>query len=85
MAIADIRNREITKVRKGPPCEVCEFIASLDDDNAAAMVALLSDRTVRYTTISEQLLIDPDTPADLSDKSLSRHARGICLARKKLR
>ena len=84
MAIADIRNHEI-KVRKGPPCEVCAFIESLDDDNASAMLDLLSDSTVRYTAISAALAIDADTPAELSAFSLSWHARGKCSAKVKLR
>lgn len=85
MAIADIRNRSIDKVRKGPPCEVCAFIESLSKKDAAAMVELLSDPTVRYTSISEELAVDADTPVELSAFSLSWHARGKCRARVKLR
>lgn len=84
MAIASIRDNQ-QKVRKGPPCEVCSFIASLDEVNADALRDLLSDNTVRYSVISDALATDPDTPVDLSPNTLSRHARGRCAAREKLR
>ena len=84
MAISAIREKQ-QKVVQGPPCGVCQFLESLDHENAQALRDLLSDVTVRYSTISDALRVDEDTPADLSTFMLSRHARGRCAAREKLR
>lgn len=84
MAIANIRETA-QPIRKGPPCEVCRFIATLSDQDAADLRALLSDDEIRYSVISDGLRDDPDTPADLPAISLSRHARGKCSARERLR
>jgi hypothetical protein len=84
MAIANIR-AQAAPIRKGPPCEVCGFIATLSEQDAADLRDLLSDSMVRYSVISEGLANDPDTPADLPTNSLSRHARGKCAARERLR
>lgn len=86
MSISTIKARaQGTPVRKGPPCEVCEFIGTLTDDEADDLRSLLADPTVRYTAISDALNDDPDYEVSLSAPSLSRHARGRCAARTKLR
>jgi hypothetical protein len=84
MGIADLAV-SLEKVRKGPPCTVCEAVKRLEHDkpeDAAALVRLLSDPLVRYSELSEALAGEG---LDLSAGTLSRHARGRCEARTKLR
>ena len=81
MGIADLVV-SIEKVRKGPPCTVCEALKRLEPEDAAALTRLLSDRGVRYTELSAALAGEG---LELSDGTLSRHARGRCEARTKLR
>ena len=84
MAIAKIEPTR-AKVRKGPPCEVCQALETIPADEAAGLLRLLSDKTERYTELSDKLENDEDTPLQLSAFQLSRHARGRCLANQKLR
>lgn len=84
MAISNLRDT-VKPARKGPPCEVCKFISTLSEQDAAELRALLSDEEIRYSDISSGLRDDLDTPADLPAISLSRHARGNCSARERLR
>ena len=83
MGIADLVV-STSKVRKGPPCSVCEALTRLDVAEQEALVRLLSDPTVRYTELSASLG-QPDIGLDLSAGTLSRHARGKCEARTKMR
>ena len=80
MAIRDIT--EQTKIRKGPPCTVCEKLTTLPDVEAAALVTLLSDPTWRYRALSDELAKEGH---ELAPFVLSRHAKGQCAARVKLR
>lgn len=68
--------------RRGPSCDVCAVLANATPEDAAALRAALSDPQMRYTVIAEALA-GTDTP--LSGGSLSRHARGRCLAKERLR
>ena len=81
MGIADLVV-SAEKVRKGPPCTVCEKMGTLPAEEAAALTRLLSDPGVRYTELSTALAGEG---IDLSAGTLSRHARGRCEAREKLR
>ena len=81
MGIADLVVTT-AKVRKGPPCSVCEALDRLSEDDGAALTRLLSDPAVRYTELSSALMGEG---LDLSAGTLSRHARGRCEARTKLR
>jgi hypothetical protein len=81
MGIADLVV-STSKVRKGPPCSVCEALGRLPEDEQAALLRLLSDHTVRYTELSAALAGEG---LDMSAGTLSRHARGRCEARTKLR
>ena len=81
MGIADLVVTN-AKVRRGPPCTVCEALTRLSDDDCAALTRLLSDPAVRYTELSAALAGES---LDLSAGTLSRHARGRCEARTKLR
>jgi hypothetical protein len=84
MGIADLIV-STEKVRKGPPCTVCADLERLERDSpkdAAALLRLLSDPDVRYTELSAALATEG---LDLSAGTLSRHARGRCEGRTKLR
>lgn len=86
MAISDlVAAASQTRARKGPPCSVCEALASLPDSEAAALRALLADPTWRYQTLADLLREDEDHPLDLQPYTLSKHAAGRCSAREKLR
>lgn len=85
MTIANIKAAASTKVRKGPPCEVCDLLDRLTDTEASALRELLADTTVRYSVLADALRDDPDTDIDIPANTLSRHARGGCAARDKLR
>jgi hypothetical protein len=80
MAIRDIT--EQAKLRKGPPCTVCETLADLPEVEAEALRSLLADRTWRYTALSDELRKEG---VDLAPYVLSRHAKGACAARERLR
>ena len=68
--------------RRGPSCDVCAVLATAKPEDAAALRAALGDPQMRYTIIAEALA-STDTP--LSGSSLSRHARGRCQAKERLR
>lgn len=78
--ISDITNQ--AKTRKGPPCSVCETLTSLPQPEADALRSLLEDPTWRYTTLSDELRAEG---VDLAPFVLSRHARGKCAARVRMR
>lgn len=80
MAIRDIT--EQAKVRKGPPCTVCETLDTLPTTEADALRSLLADPTWRYRALSDELAKEGH---DLAPFVLSRHAKGQCAARTKLR
>ncbi len=80
MALTDIVRAPAT--RKGPPCTVCECLATLPEAESAHLLGLLSDTTWRYTLLADELA---KQGVDLSSTSLSRHARGGCHARTRLR
>ena len=65
-------------------CQVCHALASIDPTEADALRSLLRGK-MRYSEISTLIRDDPDTPLDLDPDALSRHARGNCSARERLR
>lgn len=83
MSIANaLSNAPRNDNRRGPSCDVCAVLATAKPEDADALRAALSDPQMRYTVIAEALA-GTDTP--LSGGSLSRHARGRCLAKERLR
>ena len=87
MAIADIE-ANTHKVRKGPPCTVCEAISVIPEPEAQALVRLLSNQRLPYSVLEADLRSDGSLAEfgfDISAGTLSRHARGRCEARTKLR
>ena len=82
MAISDITADKKGTGPKGPPCTVCATLAALDTVDAQALRTLLADPAWRYQELSDRLA---EEGVDLPAFSLSRHARGRCMAREKLR
>jgi hypothetical protein len=85
MAIADIEDTPTQRPRKGPPCDVCNALATLPPSEAAALRRHLSNPEWRYSALAERVKNDPDNPRDISPQTYARHARGLCMAREKLR
>ena len=82
MSIASALSNAQNIERRGPSCDVCIVLARSTPEDAAALLGALSDPELRYSTISDAL---SGTETPLSAGSLSRHARGRCLARERLR
>ena len=82
MAIADIA--ATSPAVPWQTCQVCHALDTIPAAEAAALRALLAG-TMRYSELSDALAADPDTPLTLHPDALSRHARGRCVAREKLR
>jgi hypothetical protein len=83
MAIRDLLDKTQPKVRKGPPCETCALLARLPESEAAALIRLLSDPSVRYKQLAKDL--KDDEGIEVAHTSLGRHARGDCDAHVVLR
>lgn len=71
-----------SKPKKGPTCEVCVVLERLPDDEATALRGHLANPQWRYTALSEALATQG---LELPGFSLSRHARGQCGAKDRLR
>ena len=85
MAISDIRKGSTPRRRRETPwqpCATCALLADITPAEAKHIRALLADPEVRYSWLAEQLE-ERGKPVDW--QALSRHARGICSAREKLR
>lgn len=82
MAISDLIERGNVPHKV---CATCHHLESLPPDKAKKLRAALSNTTVRYRELQTELATDPDFLLDIDSASLSRHARGICGAREKLR
>lgn len=85
MAIADVKLVRRSEARPWRTCQVCHALANIPAAEAKALRKLLADPSVRYQELSEALAADADTPLDLHPDALSRHARGRCEAKDRLR
>lgn len=65
-------------------CATCHALASMTPAEASVLRKLLSDRGVKFRDLELALSDDPDSP-NIPSESLSRHARGLCTARERLR
>ncbi len=82
MAISDLAQQQPTTAMKGPSCSVCQQLDTLPADESAALLGLLRDPRWRYQELSDALAKEG---IEIASYSLSRHARGHCSARSKLR
>lgn len=82
MALADLENRRNTPWQT---CETCHALANLPKDKAKRLRALLANELVRYAELETELATDPDWQVRIPREALSRHARGICKAKERLR
>lgn len=85
MAISDIAARASTAAEEAPwrTCQVCHALATLPKAESDALRELLAGKK-RYSELEQELQDDPDAP-NLQRHALSRHARGTCDARERLR
>lgn len=84
-AVTDLLN-EIPSSRTGTRatgCGVCVLLTRLEPKEAKALIALLSDSSIRYDQIADGLRAKG--VADLDRSVYSYHARGECSARTALR
>ena len=82
MSLADVAKTGPVRTEKGPTCTVCLLSASLPNGEAAALAQMLADPEWRYTAIADALTAEGHP---VYDGSISRHVRGQCGARTKLR
>lgn len=85
MAIADLTPETAPKLRKGPPCTVCEALAGLPPSEAEALNRHLRNPRYRYSQLADDLRHDTDNPLDIQANTIARHARGNCAAQVKCR
>lgn len=83
MAISDIVRA--TNEKLWQKCLVCDALEALPNAEAAALRELLGNGRVRYSDLETDLAADPDYPLVIPAQTLSRHARGNCSARERLR
>lgn len=63
---------------KGPACSVATTLEQLNDEDKAALEAVLTDRRWRSTDISTQLEAEG---ISLASSTIARHRRGACKCR----
>ena len=83
MALADVA----ATLKGGLPhrtCATCHALADMSDEDVATFRALLADKSVRFKALAAALEADDEVPSVPAD-ALSRHARGDCAARERLR
>lgn len=85
MSLSNLARTKADSAAPWRTCAVCHALESIPEDEAAALRAMLADPEWRYTELSAKLAVDEDTPLDLPDDTLSRHARGRCGAKERLR
>lgn len=83
MALTDIA----ANLASGIPhqtCGTCHALAQMSDEDGATLRRLLADRGVKFKALAASMEADPETPT-VEWAALSRHARGECSARERLR
>lgn len=83
MALSDIE-AELTGEIPWRTCAVCHHMEERGDEWAERLRRLLRNRGVKFKELADELAGDPEEPT-IDWQALSRHARGICAAREKLR
>lgn len=87
MSLADLSaDAPITPATQGPACTVCDLLADLQANDPASFERLdgwLRDRRARYSVIAA--LVRTHLGEDIQDSTYSRHARGKCRSRERMR
>jgi len=83
MALQDIADKLAPEL-PWRTCATCHALDAMSDEDAQILRALLGNRAVRYKELAQLLADDPDSPT-IPWEALSRHARGGCAARERLR
>lgn len=80
MALSDLATRTGTPWQA---CAACWTLETLPPKRAELLLAALGNKLARYSEIAADLLTEDGI--DVDRQALSRHARGQCSARVKLR
>jgi hypothetical protein len=83
MGLADIE-AEIVEGLPWRKCAVCFHMDERGEEWAASLTRLLANRGVKFRDLADLLEADPDEPT-IDRQALSRHARGECAAKSKVR
>jgi hypothetical protein len=83
MALSDIE-ANLTGVVPWRTCAVCHHLSERDDAWGTQLRRLLANRGVKFHDLAKELADDPTEP-DIPAVALSRHARGLCVAKEVLR
>ena len=83
MALADVA-KNLDTALPWRTCATCHALNSMSTEDAATLRGLLADRNVKFSELADALAADTDSPT-IDRGALSRHARGQCSAREKLR
>lgn len=84
MALADIAAKAQQVGIPHQTCATCHALSTLPKSEAKHLRDLLSNPTVRYRELADALAADDESPT-IPWEALSRHARGHCSARDRLR
>jgi hypothetical protein len=82
MSIANIQPGTI---KKGPTCQVCLELARLPKTEAKALREHLANPAWRFSALSDALFEASGGQINIRQHVLSRHARGQCAAKERLR
>jgi hypothetical protein len=84
MALSDVASKFTDSDIPWRTCGVCHALENMSDGEAATLRDLLGNKAIKFKDLAAALEADPDTPA-IPWETLSRHARGGCAARERLR
>lgn len=83
MALSDVA-ASLTGGLPHQTCGACHALAGMSPEDATTLRGLLADRSVKFKALAAMMEDDPETPT-VEWAALSRHARGECSARERLR
>lgn len=89
MAISKIATQPSARSHeRGPDCTVCRALVELPKADAAGLLTMLRDKSLRFSEIADRIWNDVDTPEwvrKIAGNTYARHARAGCSARVNLR
>lgn len=83
MALADIE-ADLTAELPWRTCAVCHYLGERDAEWGDRLRRLLGNKGVKFKDLAAKMAADPDEPT-IEWAALSRHARGGCSAKERLR